>query len=512
MGKSPGIILTAQFKTPGANFSTYVDYCVREKALLKNGQELLEREKRELSRIQSAMDKLDERVGGTYSKLKKKMPSNKEWEAQALITSPELFEDSDSYEKYIRYAARNYALAMKENRTKSEEEEAALLGKKMSNISSEIHKKHELDDADEILPGVFSKDRDVVSIKDNEDIKKLVDKAEKNGSICYQDVISFDTDFLIQQKIYDPVTKILDEEKIKKATHKMMEQLYEGENIQTSNAFWVGMIHRNTKHIHIHFTTVEIENRRKSVEIEKDGVSYYQPKGTRKQTTLDRMKKVFANELVDEGNELARISVLRDTLYQKEILDKLEKSKVANKKNETLLLQEIYESLPSDRKAWNYNSKKLPSATRKKIDNLTDSLMQNNPVYQEYQETVKKQSHFRKELYGESSREHKDYEKNKMKEIHERMGNAILKELKKKKPFEENLAHKFHQKREQINNKYQKNTGTKKRYPSKYKPSLIQKKDIKNIEKALDDELQKYRAEREFEYIQQQIEREQERE
>ncbi|BAR79271.1 hypothetical protein BASH2_pXO20109 (plasmid) [Bacillus anthracis] len=95
----------------------------------------------------------------------------------------------------------------------------------------------------------------------------MVGKAQNKGSVYYQDVISFDTDFLIEQKLYDPVTDILDENRIRNASHKMMEQLFKDEQIEENNGFWFASIHRNTEHIHIHFGTVEKENRRKLVEV-----------------------------------------------------------------------------------------------------------------------------------------------------------------------------------------------------------------------------------------------------
>ncbi|MGR6012258.1 MobP2 family relaxase [Bacillus paranthracis] len=195
----------------------------------------------------------------------------------------------------------------------------------------------------------FSKNKNVITQNDLTEIKELVGKAQNKGSVYYQDVISFDTDFLIKQKLYDPKTDTLDENRIRNASQKMMEQLFKDEQIEESNGFWFASIHRNTDHIHIHFGTVEKENRRKLVTKDVDGKTYYEPKGKRKQSTLDHMKTTFANSLVDRTSELSRISNLRNELVQ-EIKEEFQQSKEKKQNREVVLLQEIYDGLPSNKK------------------------------------------------------------------------------------------------------------------------------------------------------------------
>ncbi|MBU4642989.1 MobP2 family relaxase [Bacillus toyonensis] len=512
MAKSPGIILTSQYTIPNAkSFTTYIDYCTREKALLKAENELTSTELKELHRVQEAMIHLDMESGGVYSSIKKKRISDKEGEAQVILASPESFQSSHDFEKYVSYMGRKYALKSKENISISEKEELDLLDKHITDLSPSI----EIDEGkNEVLSGVFSKNKSIITEKDLDEMKGIVGKAQKNGSVYYQDVISFDTNFLIENKLYDPHTDTLDENRIQNASRKMMEQLLKDEHIEENNGFWFASIHRNTKHIHIHFGTVEHENRRQLVTTEIGGVVYYEPKGKRKQKTLDNMKSTFAHSLVDRTNELSRISTLRNDLVQ-EIKGELKESRAKQQPKEVVLLREIYAGLPSNKKDWAYGSKRIPEETRNKIDQLTSLLMKDNPVFKEYKESVKNESEFQKGLYGDTTRENKDYEKNQIRDVYKRMGNSLLKELKKKKPYEENPLYRFQQKNEQIKKKYedenrQRDKGNKEY--SKYKPPVLSKKDIRNIEKVIDDDLRKWRAERDYERVQQQIAREQEME
>ncbi|EJV41947.1 Uncharacterized protein BC141101_05743 [Bacillus toyonensis] len=511
MGKSPSIILTSQYTIPNQkSFTTYVDYCMRQKALLKDGHTLTNTELTELSRLQNAIDSFDMERGSPNSNQKKVSVSEKEAEAKVLLTSPNSFNTTNDFEKYVSYMGRKYALESKKKMTKTEEEEMSLLNKHIEDLSPEEMK--EGVEAEEILSGVFSKNKNVITSNDLNEIKELVGKAQNKGSVYYQDVISFDTDFLIEQKLYDPVTDILDENRIRNASHKMMEQLFKDEQIEENNGFWFASIHRNTEHIHIHFGTVEKENRRKLVEVKVDGETFYEPKGKRKQSTLDHMKTTFANSLVDRTSELSRISNLRNNLVQ-EVKKEYLQSKEKQPNGEVTLLQEIYNGLPSNKKDWTYGSKRMPNETRNKIDELTGLLMKNNPIFNEYKEAVDKESSFQKGLYGESEREGKDYAKNQMKDMQKRMGNSLLKELKKKNPYEGNPLYQFQQKNEQIKKKYERRRSEKRReYPtySQYKPQLIRKKDVRNIEAALNDDLSKWRAEQEYERVQERIARQQE--
>ncbi|MFP3414332.1 MobP2 family relaxase [Bacillus sp. SIMBA_074] len=510
MAKPPGIILTSQYTIPNAkSFTTYIDYCTREKALLKTDRELTPTELRELHRVQEAKYHVDMEVGGVHSSVKNKKTSDKEGEAKVILSSPELFQSSQDFEKYVSYMGRSYALKSKQKISLSEKEELDLLEKHMADLTPD---KQMEDGKKEILSGVFSKNKSNITQKDLSDIKGIVGEAQKNGSVYYQDVVSFDTDFLIQNKLYDPRTDTLDENRIQNASRKMMEQLFKDEHIEENNGFWFASIHRNTKHIHIHFGTVEHENRRQLVTTEIDGVVYYEPKGKRKQKTLDNMKSTFAHSLVDRTNELSRISTLRNDLVQ-EIKGELKESREKKQPKDVVLLREIYAGLPSNKKDWAYGSKRMPEETRNKIDQLTSLLMKDNPVFKEYKESVKNESEFQKGLYGDTARDNKDYEKNQIRDVYKRMGNSLLKELKKKKPYDENPMYRFQQKNEQIKKKYEdenrQSDKESKRY-SKYKPPVLSKKDIRNIERVIDDDLRKLRAERDYERVQQQIAREQE--
>lgn len=506
---SPSIILTSQFTTPDAkSFSSYLKYMTRKNAL---SQKNISRENDEIKRIETVIERYDMR-GKTFSSLNNKETlSEKEVEANFILNSNSLLFNSSEvdYEKYIAYMSRQYALEKKKNKTDDELKELKVIKDKISDF---IKVEQDITERPGFIPGVFSIDKEKMTREDIKNVHKIIHNAQQNGSVFYQDVISFDTEFLIKEGIYNPENNELDEQRIQQASRKMMEKMFKDEEIESG--YWFASIHRNTEHIHIHFGTVEARNTRPLIKVkdETTGIEYLAPKGKRKQSTLDNMKSIFANALVDRTAELSRISELRNTL-----VSEIKKYFSQNREDleQTKLLQEIYMELPSNKKYWQYGSRHMPEKTRRKIDLITKSLMKDNPDYQEYISLIEKESVYRKELFGESQRKEKDYAQNQMKDIQKRLGNSLLKEIKKHVNTLEMYRNKYENRetngiQEKDKNFGHKNTKLieKKRY---YIKPLLNSKNLYQIKKALFCDYEKYRAQKDYEYLQQKIAMEQER-
>lgn len=507
MGK-PSVILTSQFTTPKAkSFSTYVNYMTRKEALLENEKSLTEAEEKELSTIQEAINKYDMEQGKAYLLGNQERDlSEKEVEATTILKTKKEFQKETDFSKYISYMSRQYALEKKKNLSLDEEKELEVIKKSISNLPNENLNRKDSTPSYEIKEGVFSIDKDTLTTKDLEQVHETIKKAQNNGSIFYQDVISFDNDFLIKEKLLNPKTNELDEKKIQYASRKMMDSMFKDEKIESG--YWFASIHRNTKHIHIHYGTVELKNTRKLMTIEEDGVSYLAPKGKRKQKTINNMKSTFANALIDRTAELSRISELRNTL-----VDEIKQTYADTEfKEQKKLLEEIYSELPSNKKHWQYGSKHVTDQTRNKIDKITESLMKNNPHYKEYLEKTEEESSYRKELFGDTKRSEKDYGLNKKKDIQKRLGNALLAQMKKQTTASEAMKRNYQDNpfsKKNNDSGYKEKTNYKK--SSSYKKPLISRKTMHQLERAVNDDYAKYRAEKEHEQVLQRIAREQER-
>ncbi|WP_437834526.1 MobP2 family relaxase (plasmid) [Niallia taxi] len=508
MGK-PSVILTSQFTTPQAkSFSTYVNYMTRKEALLENKKHLTEAEEKELSRIHEAVDRYDIEQGKSYLYgYAQENVSEKEAEARVILKSKSQFNSDKDFAKYISYMSRQYALEKQQSLSLVEEKELEIVKKTISKLpnSKQLYMEKKTPST-EIKEGVFSIDKDSLTTNDLEEVHEKIKKAQNNGSVFYQDVISFDNEFLIKGKLLNPQTNELDEKKIQYASRKMMDKMFEDEKMESG--YWFASIHRNTEHIHIHYGTVELKNTRELITVVEDGVSYLAPKGKRKQKTLDNMKSTFANALIDRTAELSRISELRNTL-----VDEIKQTyAVKDYQDQKKLLNDIYGELPFNKKHWQYGSKHVTDQTRNKIDKITESLMRNNPHYKEYLEKTEEESSFRKGLFGETNRTEKDYGINKKKELQKRLGNALLAQMKKQTNAAEVM------KRNYQDNPYSKKVSQESSYKEKmnykksiYKKPLISRKTMHQLEQAVNDDYAKYRAEKEHEQVQQRIAWEQSR-
>ncbi|MCC4085004.1 MobP2 family relaxase [Enterococcus faecalis] len=380
----------------------------------------------ELSKIQKHLDQNPMEEGNTYNSLKKKKElSETETEISGLLNRESI--DEQDFTKYVSYMTRKYALEKKSSLTSFEEKELKRINHSLNEFETD-----EIPAEDTPLSGVFTDKQNHIFDEDLKEISKEFSNGQKRGSIIFQDVISHDNAFLEELGLYDSKTDTLDERGLIHASRAMMKELMEKENLSDS-AQWMASIHRNTKHIHIHFALVENRNTREEKVVKINGEEFVQPKGVRKQSTLDAMKQAYGRELRDYalGNErvkkLERKSELRNEIVQEVKLE------TNYSKKELRLLNEIYQELPEEKKRWVYGDKdktKLSPELREKIDTLTESLMSESKAYKEYLALIKEEQRMKTRMFGQTTREDKDQLTNELFTIKKRLGNSLLTELR----------------------------------------------------------------------------------
>lgn len=318
--------------------------------------------------------------------------------------------------------------------------------------------------------GLFNNDVDFMNEKDKENSKKLFAKAQENKSIMWQDVYSFDNHWLIKQGLYNPITKELDEEKIKRAVRKSTNYILEKDGLKDS-CIWNGAIHYNTDNIHIHVAICEPNPTTK--------------RGKRTQKTLDNMKSIFANELLNDKELYKEIN---KNIREDIIKPKKDFSSFNDKKMKKLLLKAV-KNLPKDKRHWHYEYNTM-NKSNIYINEMTKHYI-NTYKKDEFNTFIKnldKQEEIFKEIYGVGSRKkYKDYKQNKIDELYKRMGNTILKEIKdyvreeELKKYENNKSKGFNLK---IN---------------------FSKSDLNKIKKAMSNDLDSYKNMSYYEQLQRKI-------
>ena len=287
--------------------------------------------------------------------------------------------------------------------------------------------------------GLFTKDKDFVDKNSIRELKESYQQAEKSGSLQWKFVGSFDNEWLKENQILDSDGAVR-EQTLKKAVRVMMDRLIKEEKFIPSQTIWAASFHHNTDNLHFHISLVEKENSRELVKrrqkkIEKtlsptgmqtrfyrdQGAESLQPKGKLKQTTLEKMKSAFLNELTRASRKqiLEKQTALRDTLVQELQLPQ----ETFTKRKELLRILQV---LPQDKKKWQYKTirREYPLA-KNRIDAYTKNYLKKFGKQEEFQRVVKEEADFRSRLYGGSH----DYQKNQMADLEYRLGNRLLKEL-----------------------------------------------------------------------------------
>lgn len=246
-----------------------------------------------------------------------------------------------------------------------------------------------------------------------EKLGKDFNNSQKNGGIMWKDVISFDNSVLVQEGLYDEKTGLLDEQKFKTATRKMMETFEKKEGL-SNNTSWGASIHYNTDNIHIHVATVEKN-------VSKD-------RGKVKQSTIDDMKSTFANDVFDISGERKAINeFIRDRVV-KGIKEQDSPNYDKNLKKQFKKIHETIQDIPKNN--WQYNNNVMKNI-RPEIDKFTNMYIEKYQPkeFKEFNKKLEQQSEIYKSTYGDNSN-YKQYIDTKMSDLYQRSGNTILKEIK----------------------------------------------------------------------------------
>ena len=325
----------------------------------------------------------------------------------------------------------------------------------------------------EKIGSLFTKDKHSLTEKEVKKLKKDFDKAQSNGSNMWQEVFSFDNEFLEANGLYDSENGALDEEKIQEATRRAMEELSKREGFK--DLTWSASLHYNTDNIHVHIASVEINPSRE--------------RGKFKPKTLYNMKSSFVNSLLDKQKDLDKINLLiRDNLIQG-------KKEMSFKEDIEMrkMVKEIVQKLPSDKRQWHYNYNSMQEV-RPLIDNLTKYYIETykKDEFKELVDRLEKEDKFYKEVYGKRKVETTTYKDNKIQDLYTRMGNTILKEIKEYVK-EEDL--KSQKKFENLQERWERN-----------KNIIITKHSISMMKKSLNNDINSMKNQREYEKLQSSIE------
>ena len=285
------------------------------------------------------------------------------------------------------------------------------------NIFSDYEQYNEYMGNPEKSSGLFTADKDSLTYAEKKELKSIFEMAQNNESLMWQTVISFDNRWLEKNGVYDPEKKVLDEQKVKETVRKAINRLMESEGMD--HAVWSAGIHYNTDNIHVHIATVEPYPMREKMLYEGN----LEVRGKFKQSNLNQCKSAVVNEIAQTKEMNLRIN----QIIRKDIVDYLKEYELAADpvmKKKFLGLCEDISSIPKN--MMNYNNRAM-APYRSRLDEISSLFLEQYcpEKYQELTEILDRQSKLYEEAYGGQKFDY--YKEDKLQDLMQRMGNAVLK-------------------------------------------------------------------------------------
>lgn len=213
-----------------------------------------------------------------------------------------------------------------------------------------------------------------------------------------------------------------------------MDEIIQAEKMQMP--VWSASFHYNTDNIHVQIATVELDPSHMEQVHAKDSITkqnryddngepVMQYRGMRKQGSLKKVKSKIVNKLIDRTPAYKRIDeLIRDNARRMRTVDLREEREMKG------LFTKAIELLPEDKKQWRYGYQSVDSA-RPYIDQIGNLYLSRY-----YQDEMKElstllddQVEISERLYGEAG-EPEQYRINKEKDLKQRVGNAVLGQIR----------------------------------------------------------------------------------
>lgn len=324
--------------------------------------------------------------------------------------------------------------------------------------------------------GLFTATQDRLNAREREQLRDIFRRAQKNGSILWQDVISFDEAWL--QEVGVKENRYIDEQRLMQATRNATALMIERE--QMLHATWTAAIHYNTDNIHVHIATVE--------------TMYPRERGKRKPKTIEKMKAQVVHTLVDRTREQEKLNAfIRD-----EVLAHKRNHATLSVSNRVLhpeLVRQykaIQKRLPDDKRQWYYNMKSIKEL-RPSLNQFTDTYLATHfeKEHAAFKQQLDTEVAFYERSYGSASQA-STYRKTKEQDLYTRMGNAILSEMRESSESPQHLA--------------KSNTSSsKQKIRSAFRRERIMQETLYRIGRHMNNEWEHIQNQKAFELLQQEI-------
>ncbi|WP_165498725.1 MobP2 family relaxase [Weissella paramesenteroides] len=302
-------------------------------------------------------------------------------------------------------------------------------------------------------------DSDTLNMTDEQmdNLENKLNLAQKNGNILHEMAFSIRGDWLVENNLYDPETKQLDQDKLKRAEQHIVKDLFEKGGPQPlgegpDDVVWFGAVHQDTDHLNMHIWYAKLSPETRPSMLHQNG----EPKGVIDFKAKHQAESKFRYELESEATKMQRANVYEAVgNYRGQIKqDSLTKLDQAHKY--TPDLQKIYDVLPQDlRGRWKVgNTDKLVTDDKsrmapanRQMNTLIDKLLTHElkDDYQAFKTTAQKMDAIMTATHGQQHQGQAKWSETQDQRLRKELANGIYRQFNEQfKPGSNQNDDKFH--------------------------------------------------------------------
>lgn len=289
---------------------------------------------------------------------------------------------------------------------------------------------------------VFSHDKLNYDNHDISRLKKRLDEAQQNGNNIYELAFSIRGDWLVKNKLYDPETKVLDQNKLKRAVQEVAKKLInQGFSLPLGetpkDVAWFGVIHQDTDHLNMHLWFAKISPETRPEMLKQNGPYKGQQVGVIPLKNIEKAKRQFRTQLMSESEVHRRQEILKGVASCKdEIIASTDQHLTSDQYAKQI--KQIYQALPQDLHGkWQVGNTTLTSGRGRMAkanlltSDLIDKVLQNKEenAYNRFIALAKKYDDINIEDQGVMRKEQRKWSENKEAELKKRLANQLYRHL-----------------------------------------------------------------------------------
>lgn len=280
---------------------------------------------------------------------------------------------------------------------------------------------------------------------DNHDIsvlRKNLDEAQENGNNIHELAFSIRGDWLVKNNLYDPETRMIDQNKLKHAEQEVAKRLInKGFNLplgeDENDVVWFGVLHQDTDHLNMHLWFAKKGRDTRPEMLKQEGKYKGQPIGVIPLEVIEQAKRQFRKQLMS-SQELRRHQEILKSVggFKKEIVETAPDNLLNDRHAKAI--KQIYDALPQDMKGrWQVGNAHLTAGkgTMAKANQLTNQLLDDlfakelKPEYEGFKTLAQEYDAINVEDQGVMHKGQRKWSENKEDELRKCLANQLYKHL-----------------------------------------------------------------------------------